>query len=130
MVCSDLKLHQAKCDIADAAGGVFVCISDWLRRSSTPSVMLPSPGHTLRQGVDGISCVLIVVFVCETWGVFVRCQTGGGVDAGGKTTYTCLNPAIISSSLPLRRHIKNNFHSQILSSPSPFSFLLYLSRHE
>lgn len=67
-MCSDLKHRQSKCDTADA-GGVFVCTSDWLRCSSTPSAMLPSPGHTLRQGVDGISCVLIVVFVSETQGV-------------------------------------------------------------
>lgn len=42
---------------------------------------------------------------------------------GGKLP--CLNPAIISF-LPLKLRIKNNFHSQILSSPPPSSALLYL----
>lgn len=56
--------------------------------------------------------------------MYVECQTGRGVDVGCKTTWRVPQPCHYFSSLPLKLRIKNNFHSQILSSPSPFSFSL------
>lgn len=85
----------------------------------------------LRQGVDGISCALIVVFLSETRGVcvFGARQAEVWMRAVKLPTRAATLPLFLTS-LPPRQHIKKKFHSQILSSLSLSPFLFYLSHHE
>lgn len=92
-MCSELKLNVTLPMLE--YGGVF--ISDWLRCASTPLVMLPGlllrclSALGIRSDRAWMALIVCCVRVARRW-VCVECQTGRGVDVGGKTTWHVPQP--------------------------------------